>query len=76
MTKHAPWRRLGPARIQAAVRALLDGGRLQDDAPAVLVHDLDLMEARAHALVRSFPATALHAVAIKANPVPWAYSSA
>ena len=64
-----PWQRLGPARIQAAVRALLDSGRLGDDAPAVLVHDLDLMEARATALVRSFPATALHAVAIKANPV-------
>jgi diaminopimelate decarboxylase len=64
-----PWQRLGPARIQAAVRALLDGGRLHDDAPAVLVHDLDLMEARALALARCFPATALHAVAIKANPV-------
>lgn len=66
---HDPWQRLGPARIQAAVRALLDTGRLRDDAPAVLVHDLDLMEARAHALVRRFPERTLHAAAIKANPV-------
>lgn len=64
-----PWERLGPARIDAAVQALLASGRLHDDAPAVLVHDLDLMEARALALAQSFPATALHAVAIKANPV-------
>lgn len=69
MTVHDPWQRLGPARIEAAVRALLASGRLGDDAPAVLVHDLDLMEARAHALVRRFPAGALHAAAIKANPV-------
>jgi diaminopimelate decarboxylase len=69
MSSIDPWQRLDPARIEAAVRALLDSGRLHDDAPAVLVHDLDLMEARARALVRSFPATALHAVAIKANPV-------
>lgn len=64
-----PWQRLDPARIHAAVRALLDAGRLGDDAPAVLVHDLDLMEARAHALVRCFPEPTLHAAAIKANPV-------
>lgn len=66
---HDPWQRLGPARIEAAVQALLASGRLGDDAPAVLVHDLDLMEARALALVQSFPANALHAAAIKANPV-------
>jgi len=69
MSSTNPWQRLDPARIQAAVRALLESGRLHDDAPAVLVHDLDLMEARALALARSFPATALHAIAIKANPV-------
>jgi diaminopimelate decarboxylase len=68
-SEHDPWQRLGPARIGAAVRALLDSGRLGDDAPAVLVLDLDLMEARARALVRCFPGNALHAVAIKANPV-------
>ena len=66
---HDPWQRLGPARIEAAVQALLASGRLGDDAPAVLMHDLDLMEARALALVQSFPANALHAAAIKANPV-------
>lgn len=64
-----PWARPGPARIEAAVRALLHGGRLHDDAPAVLVHDLELMEARALALRARFPANALHAAAIKANPV-------
>lgn len=70
MSTSDPWqRRLGPERIGATVQALLAGGWLDDRRPAVLVHDLDLMRARAEGLRERFPATALHAVAIKANPV-------
>lgn len=36
---------------------------------AAVVHDLDLLEARIAELVAAFPPTALHAVAVKANPV-------
>lgn len=64
-----PWARLDVPRIAAAVRAMRASGRLDDERPAVLAHDLDLLQARARALAESFPATALHAVAIKANPV-------
>lgn len=64
-----PWQRLDAARIGAAVRALLAGGWLDDERPAVLVHDLDLVQARARALAAAFPEGALHAVAIKASPV-------
>lgn len=62
-------RRVEPARIEATVRALRAAGELSDEAPAVIVHDLELMRARVEELRASFPASALHAVAIKANPV-------
>jgi diaminopimelate decarboxylase len=64
-----PWARPSLARIEAAARALLASGRLRDQAPAVLVHDLDLLEARARDLAAHLPPPALHAVAIKANPL-------
>lgn len=70
MSEPEPWqRRVEPARIGAFVRALRAQGGLGDDAPAVLAHDLDLLGARLQQLRTSFPASALHAVAIKANPV-------
>ncbi len=69
MSAPDPWQRPDPARIAAAVQAVLAGGWLDDRSPAVLVHDLDLLEARAASLRERFPASALHAVAIKANPV-------
>ena len=37
--------------------------------PAVLVHDLSMMEGKFDALAEAFPEPALHAVAVKANPV-------
>jgi diaminopimelate decarboxylase len=64
-----PWSRLGLDRIVTAVQALLAGGWLDDRSPAVLVHDLDRLRARAAALRERFPAGTLHAAAIKANPV-------
>jgi diaminopimelate decarboxylase len=66
----SPWaRRVDEARISAAVRAVLAAGHLGDESPAVVLHDLDLLAARLERLVAQFPASALHAVAIKANPV-------
>lgn len=63
-------RRLPRPRIEAIVSALVGAGRLDDDAPAVLVHDLHWLDGRLHALRDAFPANALHAIAIKANPEP------
>lgn len=51
------------------VPRVLAQGVLDDDARAVLVHDLDRLEARIAELQAAFPADALHAVAIKANPL-------
>lgn len=66
----SPWsRRVDEARIAAAVRAVLAAGHLGDDSPAVVLHDLDLLDQRLARLRARFPATAVHAVAIKANPV-------
>ena len=48
------------------VPRVLAQGVLDDDARAVLVHDLDRLEARIAELQAAFPADALHAVAIKA----------
>ncbi len=63
-------RRLPRPRIAASVRALLKAGWLDDDAPAVLVHDMHWLDGRLDALGQAFPADALHAIAIKANPEP------
>ena len=62
-------RRVDPARIEATVAQLLAEGWLDDDDPAVLVHDLSLLRARAQQLHDCFSAGSLHAAAIKANPV-------
>ncbi|MCX4247490.1 type III PLP-dependent enzyme domain-containing protein [Paraliomyxa miuraensis] len=64
-----PWARPPLERIGAAVRAMRADGWLGDEHPAVLVHDLDRLRARAHELRAHLPPTALHAAAIKANPV-------
>jgi diaminopimelate decarboxylase len=50
--------------VQAA-----DRGRFLDGARAAIFHDLGLMRARISALQAAFPASTLHAVAVKANPV-------
>ena len=49
--------------------ALLEASPALGHERALVVHDLDLLEARFAELVAAFPATALHAVAVKANPV-------
>jgi diaminopimelate decarboxylase len=50
------------------VRAALDR-QLLGETPSAIFHDLGLMRARFATLQAAFPASALHAVAIKANPL-------
>lgn len=53
------------ARLLARAR-----GALGDACePALIAHDLDLLDRKLAALTRAFPPHALHAVAIKANPL-------
>lgn len=61
--------RPGEAAITATLRTALAEGLLTPEEPAVVFHDLDLLAARFAALAGAFPATTLHAVAIKANPI-------
>lgn len=60
---------IDPAEIGAVVRAAIDAGHLSSDAPAVLFHDLGRLARGLAVLASAFPPSALHAVAIKANPV-------
>jgi diaminopimelate decarboxylase len=53
----------------AAMLLAAQDRKLLDGANAAIFHDLGLMRARLAALQAAFPAHALHAVAIKANPV-------
>ena len=64
----SPLARVAPARIEAVAAAALERGALEDERAAV-IHDLDALEARLGALRAAWPEGALHAVAVKANPV-------
>ncbi len=63
-TERAPIESVAP--ILAAARA---AGRVADDDTALVFHDLDRMRDRIGELRGAFPAGALHAVAVKANPL-------
>lgn len=56
-------------QIEAIAAQAVGDGWLDGSHRAVLVHDLDRMCARLKAVQDAFPATALHAAAIKAQPV-------
>lgn len=64
-----------PARVAQAIQAAARAGWLcpspaaGDDGRALLVHDLDLLDRHLDLLRASLPDGALHAVAVKANPV-------
>ncbi|MCO4772466.1 MAG: diaminopimelate decarboxylase [Deltaproteobacteria bacterium] len=57
------------AHISEIAKQALKDGWLDGSGRAVLVHDLDRMGARLKAVQDAFPDTALHAAAIKAQPV-------
>lgn len=60
--------RLTAADLAGRTEELVKAGYLDVDN-AVFVHDLDRMESRVGALQEAFGPTALHAIAVKANPV-------
>ena len=55
--------------IRRVADAALASDLVQPDLGAVVLHDLDLLDARLDELTASFPSGTLHAVAIKANPL-------
>lgn len=65
-----PWqKRLTPEEAGGLLRQAWEAGTLSPEEPAVVFHDLDLLGRRLATLKALFPANALHAVAIKANPL-------
>ncbi|WP_243439110.1 diaminopimelate decarboxylase [Fundidesulfovibrio soli] len=58
-------------RASALLRAALEQGALDREDTAVLLYDLDALDARLQELDLAFPASTLHAVAVKAAPFPW-----
>ncbi len=64
------WRsRPTPSQISAIVSQAVTDGWLEGDRRAVLVHDMDRMSQRLAAVQQAFPDNALHAAAIKAQPL-------
>ncbi|MFZ4521555.1 MAG: hypothetical protein ACOYNC_07610 [Bacteroidales bacterium] len=55
--------------IGATLRAALLNGLVREEDTALIFYDLDYLETRILQLITSFPDTALHALAIKANPL-------
>lgn len=55
--------------IENLCSAAIDTGIVSRDDRSVVFHDLDLLRARIKDLIAIFPGNALHAIAIKANPV-------
>ncbi|MDP7111645.1 MAG: diaminopimelate decarboxylase, partial [Myxococcota bacterium] len=62
-------RRIPTQTLSAVVGAALAGGYLDDARPAMIFHDLDRLDERLAAIHLAFPSDALHAIAIKANPL-------
>lgn len=56
-------------RVSTLVTAALRAGRLGSDHPMVMLTDLDQLDDNVQALRTAFPPDALHAVAVKANPL-------
>lgn len=61
--------RLKRDSLAHALQRAIAEGRLTDLEPSLVFHDLGCLRDRYQALAGSFPASALHAVAIKANPL-------
>lgn len=56
-------------RVRLVIEAATRAGVLGSDTPVLMFHDLDAFRAGLAALRAAFPPGALHAVAMKANPV-------
>ncbi len=61
--------RLPPETMARVLQRAVADGRLTDEEPALLFHDLGCLGDRLKTLQETFPDGTLHAVAIKANPL-------
>ncbi|WP_245588475.1 diaminopimelate decarboxylase [Desulfocurvus vexinensis] len=62
--------RITPPEAAAMLALALQGGHVGPEDTALVIHDLDRLDARAREAVAAFPPGTLHAVAVKANPLP------
>lgn len=58
------------SRASLALASALTGGLLDEEDTAAVFYDLDALDARLGELAQAFPQDALHAVAVKAAPLP------
>lgn len=62
--------RIPPSEVAQALQSALEQGLVGEADTSLIVYDLDRLRARLQEALQSFPAQALHAVAVKANPLP------
>lgn len=62
-------RRIDAPRASEIVQRVIRAHDWPSDHQSLIVHDLDLLEERFESMQRSFPVTATHAIAVKANPL-------
>lgn len=62
--------RIPPVEMAGVLAQSLDNGFAATEDTSVVYYDLDRIRARALEAVDAFPSGALHAVAVKANPLP------
>lgn len=55
--------------MDPVLRAAFDAGLLDDADTSVILYDLDVLERQVDRVRTAFPTTALHAVAVKSNPL-------
>lgn len=58
------------AELGRVLERVLAAGLMRPRDTALVLHDLDRLEARAREVVAAFPGSCLHTVAVKANPLP------
>ena len=61
--------RLTTEEIQKSFRSAFGSGFIREEDTAVMFHDLEFLEERIRRVIAAFPPTALHALAIKSNPL-------
>ena len=60
---------LSITKIQSAFQTALKNGLIRNEDSSVIFYDLDYLEERIRYLVSLFPTSALHGIAVKANPL-------
>jgi len=62
--------RINEQTITATLRKAIKNNLLNEEHKSILFHDLDYLKKRVKRLKATFPPSTLHAIAIKANPLP------